>query len=150
LLFGFFFKVIRKEYLGTFFSTVTGKEFVVQQFFDAEDDFVKADVVCEMNKKYWVGVLDKEGKIWVKNGWEKWMEVRVKEERRAFASRKCKSLLIIVAYPSPFPSTRRSLDPSGSLTTPRKGSPGSTFRTKTTGRTLRRRDHLRDRGGGSL
>ena len=73
-----FFKLINQDFIPTFFSTITGREQTVSQFLDSKEDFVKADAVCNVNRKHWMGVIDEEVEEWIRNNWEIWVETKPK------------------------------------------------------------------------
>jgi hypothetical protein len=69
LTFIIFLKVMKKEYIGTFFSMKLGKE-VAMDYFLEDDDASKA-VVLTINRKQW-RAIEGEVKTWVQEGWTKW------------------------------------------------------------------------------
>jgi len=70
LTFGLFLLVMQKEYRGTFFSAMTGKEFIMNIFLMHKDDKAKG-VILSRNKRLWKGIRG-EVKEWVREGWWRW------------------------------------------------------------------------------
>ena len=66
-----FFTLIKKEYLGTFWSLKRGCD-VAPSYMESSDDSVRA-TIFRKNRRHWIKV---EGKVeeWVRGNWERWME----------------------------------------------------------------------------
>jgi len=72
VVFGVFLLLMKKEYRRTFFTTRTGKQWVMDFFLKGTDDAVKKNVVgC--NKKQWRAIRE-DVKEWVQANWWKWKE----------------------------------------------------------------------------
>ena len=63
--------LMKKEYRRTFFTTMTGKQQVMNRF-SADDEVVKASVL-EKNKKVWLAIRE-DVKEWVQANWWRWKE----------------------------------------------------------------------------
>jgi len=68
---GVFLLLMKKEYRRTFFTTMTGKQQVMNRF-SADDEVVKASVL-EKNKKVWLAIRE-DVKEWVQANWWRWKE----------------------------------------------------------------------------
>ena len=75
LTFVLFLLLAKKGYRKTFFSTATGKQYLMDRF-EVEDDAIKASVL-KKNKKMWRGIRG-EVKTWVLNNWWRWQEEKPK------------------------------------------------------------------------
>jgi len=71
LVFGMFLLMMKKDYRRTFFSTLTGKQQVMDRF-SADDEAVKASVL-KKNKKMWRAIRE-DVKEWVLANWWRWKE----------------------------------------------------------------------------
>ena len=72
LTFGLFLLVMKKEYRRTFFTTLTGKEFIMNIFLKNKDDKAKG-VILGKNKRLWKSIRG-EVKEWVFGNWWRWEE----------------------------------------------------------------------------
>ena len=70
VFFAAFLANINKGYKSTFFSTLTGKQFVCQRFREAASDKAKIDVFAN-NESYYEDIRA-EVKEWVAENWTKW------------------------------------------------------------------------------
>ena len=71
--FGLFLKSINQDYIKTFFSTITGKQFVVQTYFEEGlTDEVKFVVFCHHSSYY----RSIDGKLlkWLNDNWDRWQD----------------------------------------------------------------------------
>ena len=67
---GVFLSVIKKKYIGTFFSTQTGNEWVQSLFLEGATDQVKAEILgC--NPHCWKSIRPQVG-AWLLENWDKW------------------------------------------------------------------------------
>jgi len=71
VVFGVFLLLMKKEYRRTFFTTMTGKQQVMDRF-SADDEAVKA-AVLKKNKKMWRAIRE-DVKEWVRANWWRWKE----------------------------------------------------------------------------
>ena len=71
VVFGVFLLLMKKEYRRTFFTTMTGKQQLIDRF-GAVDEAVKASVI-EKNKKMWRAIRE-DVKEWVQANWWRWKE----------------------------------------------------------------------------
>ena len=72
LTFGQFLLLTKKEYMHTFFSTRTGRDWAMDFFLKSEDDAGKQNIFgC--NKKQWVAIRD-DVKTWVGANYGRWEE----------------------------------------------------------------------------
>jgi len=71
VVFGVFLLLMKKEYRQTFYSTMTGKQQIMDKF-KSEDDAMKATVL-KKNKKIWRPIRG-EVKEWVQAGYWRWVE----------------------------------------------------------------------------
>ena len=74
--FALFFLLMKKEYRGTFVSTMTAKSATMEKF-EADDEAVKASIL-KKNKHHWVAIRG-EVKEWIRNNYWRW-----EEEKPAF------------------------------------------------------------------
>jgi len=72
LTFGLFLLVMKKEYRRAFFTTLTGKEFIMNIFLKNKDDKAKG-VILGKNKRLWKSIRG-EVKEWVFGNWWRWEE----------------------------------------------------------------------------
>ena len=70
-IFGLFLLLTNKEYRPTFFTTMTGKQQVMDRF-SADEEAVKASVLTK-NKKMWRAIRE-DVKEWVQANWWRWKE----------------------------------------------------------------------------
>jgi hypothetical protein len=66
-----FLKLMKREYIGSFFSLKLGKEVTMDYFF--EDDDASKAVVFTSNRKQW-RAIEGDVKSWVQDGWVVWEE----------------------------------------------------------------------------
>ena len=67
-----FLLLMKKEYMRTFFTTRTGKQWAMDFFVKGVDDEQKA-AVLSVNRKMWWAIRE-EVKEWVQAGWWRWEE----------------------------------------------------------------------------
>ena len=72
LNFGLFLKMINEDYIKTFFSPITGKQFSLKYFQDGETDDVKFKVFNHHRSFY--ESIEEELKTWLEENWERWEE----------------------------------------------------------------------------
>ena len=119
-----FLRTIKKEYLGTFFSTETGFRSNVRMFLDSTDESVKITIFgCHPSQ--WEGIRE-EVKTWIMLNWERW-----REEKPEWLTQERKTQI-----PDDFKPTEQSLflqtiktDRSAKVV-PTVGGPDMTVRTK--------------------
>ena len=70
--FSLFLKMINREYIHTFFSTTTGKEFSVQNYEESETDAVKFELFGH-HRSYYDSIQEDIMK-WLQENWDKWEE----------------------------------------------------------------------------
>ena len=73
LCFAGFVKLIKKEYLWTFFDKRTGSQFVIDKFHEVESDAMKFDIFSKHRSLY-ESIEEKELKTWLEANWERWEE----------------------------------------------------------------------------
>ncbi len=72
LLLTIFVLTIDRNYRGTFFSTMTAKQFRIQSFREAKTDTIKVNVL-KLHPSYYKSIRG-EVEEWVKDNWERWNE----------------------------------------------------------------------------
>ena len=72
LNFGLFLKSINQEYLWSFFNTLTGKQFAVLTYHEAESDEMRFEIFGHHPSFY--DSINEELMIWMNENWEKWEE----------------------------------------------------------------------------
>ena len=72
VVFGVFLLLMKKEYRGTFFTTMTGKQWTMNFFLENTEDVVKKTTVGH-NKKHWQAIRE-DVKKWVQANWWRWKE----------------------------------------------------------------------------
>ena len=72
LNFGIFLKMINREYIKTFFSPITGKQFAVQNYIEATTDAMKFEIFGH-HRSYYDSIQDELMK-WLNDNWETWEE----------------------------------------------------------------------------
>jgi hypothetical protein len=77
LLFAVFFFNIEKKYLGTFFSSETGKGLTIKKYHNHQEEGKKADTVFNTSRHHWKSI-EEEVKAWVEANWERWEEEQPK------------------------------------------------------------------------
>ena len=70
--FGLFLKMINQEYIATFFSTTTGKEFAVQNYEEATTDALKFEIFGHHRSYY--DSIQSELMKWLNENYETWEE----------------------------------------------------------------------------
>ena len=66
---------IKREYIGTFFTTMTGKQQTISLFQNSDDDAVKADALFTNTRVHWKSI-EKEARAFVFENYHKWEEER--------------------------------------------------------------------------
>ena len=74
LNFGLFLRIINKEYLHTFYSTMTGKHFVESAFNEVESDAMKFEIFKHHPSFY--TKIDEDLMKWLNDNWSVWEETR--------------------------------------------------------------------------
>jgi hypothetical protein len=67
-----FLSKIRREFIATFFSRVTGKDFSCRCFLDATSDAARVKVFSR-HPSYYADIKENVAK-WLEEGWESWLE----------------------------------------------------------------------------
>ena len=72
LNFAVFLKLIHREYWTTFFSTITGKQYVVKNYYKTESDQIRFDVFTH-HRSFYDNI---QGDIikWLNDSWSEWEE----------------------------------------------------------------------------
>ena len=70
LNFALFLKLINREYWTTFFTTITGKQYVVKNYKEADSDEMRFDVFTH-NRNFYDPIQEDIMK-WLNSNWEKW------------------------------------------------------------------------------
>ena len=77
LSFTLFFKTINQDYLGTFTSTITSRDYVIANFREADSDEKRAGYSIMVSRRLWKSI-ENEVRVWVINNWSEWEEEKPK------------------------------------------------------------------------
>ena len=74
--FGLFLKMINQEYIATFFSTTTGKEFAVQTYYEEAETYALNFEIFGHHRSFYDSIQSELMK-WLNDNWERWEESSV-------------------------------------------------------------------------